>query len=378
MTARPEREVRTPRAHGLAAACTRTLLDSRAGAGHAVDPVRAVLSVVAAHHADAPLRPEELAALTDLMRVRLREDLLAEGDAAGGGTRFGNGGAFSGKRERPPANGEPLMHDDGPWALLLRLVEADDHLTLCRLREACGFEPDPASAEVQAHLVGVAASPVLGEALATVPRYTFDWSAGTGAGEWTPQRLADHLAAVGARVGIGRYLEDRDVYTTDAYRGVGGERRTVHLGVDLFVPEGFPVHAPLAGVVHLAAENPVPRDYGPLVVLEHRTGGGRPFYTLYGHLSRHTLVEVRAGQSVEAGQAFATVGSAEENGGWVPHVHLQILTGLLGLGADVPGVAARSDLPLWRSVCPDPGPLLGLPEGTRAAPGRYGPGGAAP
>ena len=119
-------------------------------------------------------------------------------------------------------------------------------------------------------------------------------------------------------------------------------------------------------------DNAVPLDYGPVVILEHATcpgGSGRRFFTLYGHLARLTLDRLAVGQKVAAGERFGTVGTEVENGGWAPHVHLQVLTSLLGRGVDVPGVGVRGDLSLWRSVCPDPDFLLRIPEGTSAAPG---------
>ena len=248
----------------------------------------------------------------------------------------------------------------------------DDDLARFRVRDACGYEADPRAPAVRRFLARTPARPVLGERpLADVPRLTFDWSAGTGAASWTPQRLFAQLAENGAQFGLGRYLEDRDVYTGVAYATPdgSGERRSVHLGVDLVVPAGSAVFAPLGGVVHALNDNAAPQDYGPVVILAHVTDTGEDFFTLYGHLARTTLTALRVGQEVTAGERFSTVGTQDENGGWVPHVHLQVLTSLLGLGVDVPGVGAPADLGVWRSVCPDPNLLLGLPEGTRADPG---------
>jgi murein DD-endopeptidase MepM/ murein hydrolase activator NlpD len=253
-----------------------------------------------------------------------------------------------------------------------RVAEADGGLARFRFRAAHGYEADPSARAVRRFLATVRAHPVvLDRPAAQVPRLTFDWSAGSGAAGWTAQRLFAHLREHGAQLGLGRYLEDRDVYTTQAYAtGDGsGQRRTVHLGVDLLVPAGTAVSAPLDGVVHDLHDNAAPQDYGPVVVLAHRTDAGEGFFTLYGHLSRVTLDRLTIGQPVTGGERFATVGTYDENGGWVSHVHVQVLTSLLGMGVDVPGVCARRDLPVWRSVCPDPNLLLGLPEGTSATPG---------
>ncbi len=345
---------RAPRVCGLAVACAYTV-DVRSGPWTGTDAVRALLPLVAGYHEVAPLDPLELELLPDLIRTRLALSVAMAGWQHG----------------RDPANAYLLVSQDQVWALLRLLVAEDPRLTLCRLRDACGYEPDPSAREVRQHLAVTAASPVLGAELARMPRLTFDWSAGTGAGSWTPERLSARLAEAGAQVGIGRYLEDRDVYTSGQYapEDSSGERRTVHLGVDLFVPEGSGVFAPLDGVVHAAHDNASPLDYGPVVILEHRTGAGVPFFTLFGHLSRETLDVLEPGREVKAGERIATVGRTDENGGWAPHVHVQLLTDLLGRGTDVPGVCPRSEVAVWQSVAPDPNLLLGIPEGTRADPG---------
>ena len=61
---------------------------------------------------------------------------------------------------------------------------------------------------------------------------------------------------------------------------------------------------------------------------------------------------------MRAGDRIATFGRPAENGGWAPHVHVQVLLDLIGLGVDVPGVAPRGELALWRSLSPDPALLL--------------------
>lgn len=340
---------RAPRVCGLAVACAYAMFDRP-------DPVTAVLPLVAGYHEVAPLTPAELDLLLELVRTRLALSMVMAGW----------------QHARDPDNAYLLVSQAQVFPLLQRLEAVDDDLARFRFRDACGYEADPRARAVRRYLALTPARPVLGDRpLSQIPRLTFDWSSGTGAGEWTAQRLFRNLAEAGAEVGIGRYLEDRDVYTTQAYAGADGSgpRRSVHLGVDLFVPAGTPVSAPLDGVVHALHDNAAPQDYGPVVILAHTTDAGEEFFTLYGHLTRSTLPALSVGQKVAAGERFATVGTEQENGGWAPHVHLQVLTALLGMGVDVPGVGAPADLGLWRSVCPDPNLLLGLPEGTRADPG---------
>jgi 4-aminobutyrate aminotransferase-like enzyme len=139
----------------------------------------------------------------------------------------------------------------------------------------------------------------------------------------------------------------------------------VHLGLDLFTETGVPVHAPLDGTVHSFADNAGALDYGPTIVLEHRVDGLR-FYTLYGHLSRTSLEGLASGQPVARGQRLGWIGAAHENGGWPPHLHLQLIANRLGRRGDFPGVATPSERGIWTSVCPDPSALAGLSEGACA------------
>ena len=113
-------------------------------------------------------------------------------------------------------------------------------------------------------------------------------------------RIFEAMREAGAAVGVGRYGEPRLLYSSPLFVDDSQQRRTIHLGVDLFAPPGTPVRSPLTGVVHLAADNAAPLDYGPVVVLRHVTSEGDEFYTLYGHLSRASLEGLVEGQPIAA------------------------------------------------------------------------------
>src|SRR4029077_21199272 len=102
-------------------------------------------------------------------------------------------------------------------------------------------------------------------------------------------------------------------------------------------------------------------DYGPLVILRHSTGE-EAFLTLYGHLSADSLEGLDVGQPVRRGEPFARVGTRDENGGWPPHVHVQVILDLLGRDADFPRVAPARERALWTSLSPDPNLLLHIPK----------------
>ncbi len=175
------------------------------------------------------------------------------------------------------------------------------------------------------------------------------------------EQLFARIAGADPPVGIGRYNEERVLYRHSPLFDGAGERRSVHLGIDLFVVEGSPVFAPLPARVFAFADNARLGDYGPTVILDHELDGMR-FYTLYGHLSRATLDTVQIGAVLEAGRNFAEIGDIHENGGWPPHLHFQIIAELADADGDFPGVAAPSERDRYLRLCPDPNLILGIPD----------------
>ena len=177
-------------------------------------------------------------------------------------------------------------------------------------------------------------------------------------------RVDAAMRDAGARIAIGRYDEPRLLYSSPLFAGTSGpldERRTIHLGLDIFADAGTPVFAPMDGTIHGSAYNPASLDYGGVIVLRHTIDDGTPLYSLYGHLSRASLEDVEPGRVVRRGERFAALGSANENGGWTPHLHFQLFTDLVDLGTNVPGVARPSQRGAWRSLCPDPNLIVGIP-----------------
>ncbi len=166
------------------------------------------------------------------------------------------------------------------------------------------------------------------------------------------------MARAGTRCAYGRWGEERALYSSEHFAGEGGERRSVHLGVDLFCAAGTPVHSPLPAVVEIVANNARELDYGPMVILRHRNAGGLAFFTLYGHLGPECLDTLRAGQRLDAGEVFANVGGPPVNGNWPPHLHFQVVLDLLDLGREFPGVARPSEARRWLALSPNPAPFF--------------------
>ncbi|MDO9524917.1 MAG: peptidoglycan DD-metalloendopeptidase family protein [Gemmobacter sp.] len=163
--------------------------------------------------------------------------------------------------------------------------------------------------------------------------------------------------------GLGLYGENRTVYATAQFADAASpERRTVHLGIDVFAPAGTPMFAPLAGRVRHVTYNADPLDYGNTLILDHDLNG-LTFHTLYGHLGS-TLPDLLApGDTVAQGQLIAHLGDWGENGGWAPHVHFQIMTTMLEqTQGNFFGVGHSSLWDIWAEICPDPNLILRLPD----------------
>ncbi|NND70239.1 MAG: aminotransferase class III-fold pyridoxal phosphate-dependent enzyme [Rhodothermales bacterium] len=173
------------------------------------------------------------------------------------------------------------------------------------------------------------------------------------------RRIANILADTGATCAVGRYREPRLCYQADQYSEEGIADRTVHLGLDVFKPAGTTVRAVLDGTVSGVSATGNHLDYGHVLILKHRVEDTQ-FYSLYGHLSKESISQFQIGDRITGGQAIATLGDTDENGGWVPHLHFQILVDMLGYSDTFPGVASPDEIHIWEDICPDPNRLLRL------------------
>ena len=329
------------------------------------NPIAAAAAVVGGYHRERPLAESEIAAIFPLIAIRLCVSVCLSAR----------------RRTTDPENAYLTVSEEPAWRALERLRDVPPRLAEYVFRRACGLPPCPASPALERWLEknrGTFGSVVDADLSSAV---VFDLSVGSpdvssplDAGDTADvtERVFRRIRESGAEAAIGRYDEARLVYSSDAFAGPGGERperRTVHLGVDVFVAPGTRVLAPLEGKVHSVRDNAARLDYGPTVVLEHRPEGAPPFFTLYGHLSRGSLSGLGEGGAVAKGETIGRVGEPPENGDWPPHVHFQLVTDMLGRRGEFPGVAAASEREIWLSLCPDPSPILGRSV-RRVGPGR--------
>ena len=318
-------------------------------------PERAFAAFVAGYSQVAPLSGAQLDLLWPLLLTRLAVSVT-------------NSALM--KRERPD---DPyvVVSEAPAWRFLERARAIAEAQMRARLRAACGMHASDAAARVRAWLDAQRGSfaPVMGVDLARIPAGSL--SVRTSLVPRDPTAMThDETLSLGSAAGVGAkwvgsYGEPRAVYTAPAFRKGAhpiADRRSVHLGVDVFLPAGTPVHAPCDGVVDTVEFRDVRLDYGGMVVLRHETPEGDPFWTLYGHLSRESADALHAGERISRGTCFASLGDVHENGGWDPHLHFQLAMVTDGMAGDWPGVADPDDLETWQAICPNPAALLNLPD----------------
>lgn len=155
---------------------------------------------------------------------------------------------------------------------------------------------------------------------------------------------------------IGRYDELRGVYTTPLFTS-GAAPRCLHVGVDLGAPVGAAVHAYDDGEVILAGYNGAEGDYGHTLVCAHALDGA-PLYVLLGHLSAHSRLHSPVGRRFRRGEVLGWLGDLDENGGWPPHVHVQLSLERPSV-PDLPGAVALADRAAALRQYPDPRRILG-------------------
>ncbi|MBP6773255.1 MAG: aminotransferase class III-fold pyridoxal phosphate-dependent enzyme [Gemmatimonadaceae bacterium] len=328
------------------------------------DPLAAAADVAAGYHAVMPLTTDEIAALFSLMRMRLAVSACL---------------AARQQAERPDL--AYLGISQGPISRTLPLLTAiHPRFAHYTLRAACGLPAVPHAPRVERWLSTHAPTfaPLVGHDLRSARVAPI--SLGVGSVLLSSNPAENTAAAVDARVsrviseqqavlGAGGYDEARVMYEFASESGAADsittERRTIHMGLDLSMPAGTPLFAPFPGEVHSFEFADQHHDYGPLIVLRHHLAddgaGAAEFFSLYGHLSVDSLDGLYVGQPIAQGAEFARIGSAPTNGDWWAHVHVQLVTDMLDVRCNIDGAVRPSQRDVWRSLCPDPNLMLGIP-----------------
>ena len=321
------------------------------------DPLSAALPVVEGYHNLFPLMEEELEMLYILVAMRLSISVTKSAI----------------NREKEPDNQYLLISEAPAWEVFKKWRMISRDFACYSFRKACGFSAHPLENTFKSwasdHSVSLSS---LFPSIAKERIHPLDLSV---SGSWIGdsekavdldlfQYKIEHLQRkVPEKIIAGGYLEPRALYGTEAYDKMGNngkESRTVHLGIDLWVPSGTPVHTLFDGEVITAVNDVGDKEYGGLIILKHREDD-ITFYTLYGHLAIESTLKHRAGDRINKDQLLGLIGNYPENGNWAPHLHFQIMLSLLNYVDDFPGVTYPNELGIWNSICPDPNLLFQQP-----------------
>ena len=332
----------------LAIALAYALLDQ-------TDLYTAMRALISGYVAEFPLQEPEAEVLYDLMRMRLVASVCIS----------------SRRAKEHPENDYLLISQTPAFALLERLDRIDPEFMVALCRTAAGFTATKGVKALRDHLARAPVAPLFLPELNHAARIAV-LTDGTHADmpafsdkrfdAWFAAQRPIQLPQDVAFYGFGPYGEKRSVYQTDQFADAASpERRTKHLGIDVFAPAGTPVYAPLAGEVAFVTYNADPLDYGNTLILKHLTPDGTPFWTLYGHLGGSLPGLLQVGQKVAPGQLIAHLGDWHENGGWAPHIHFQVMSSLLAQDqGNFFGVGHESLWDVWSAICIDPNLILRL------------------
>lgn len=342
--------VHSPVVAELAVACAYAMLGE-------ASPIEAAAQIVSGYHAEYPLQDEEFAVIMDMIMARLAISVT-----------------ISAARRASEAKDPYLFVSEKPaWDLLRKLSAIDRHIATGILRQACGLEAAPGARRIREWLSANRRNlaPLMNPHPARQDKFVLNLgspeeplAAASAAQDHAgaDRAYAELVREHGFTLGLGPWGERRIIYTAPFFASVltEGKRRNLHLGVDLFAPAGTEMFTPLAAKVVAATINPEPQDYGGLILLEHEPEPGLRFWTLWGHLDHASVRERRIGERLAAGAFVARLGGYAENGGWAPHVHLQLSTVPYDDVAIVPGVGEEAFIEVWEDLFPRPYDFAGL------------------
>ncbi len=318
------------------------------------NPLAAALPIVKGYHTSFPLKEAELEHLYSAVAMRLIISITKSAI----------------NKIKEPDNEYLLISEKTVWETLKKWSNISSEFALFSFRIACGFAAHPN--EEKFNKWAATTTFQLTDLFPTIQKnkiQPLDLSvSSTWIGhqeefndldlfEYKINKLQTNNPS---KIIAGGYLEPRPLYTStdfDTLGNNGRESRTIHLGVDFWLPTQTPIHALLSGEVVVCYNNAGNKLYGGLIILKHNIQNFH-FYTLYGHLSIESVSNKKVGDTIKKGDCIGYLGNRKENGNWVPHLHFQILLSLLDYKKDFPGVANFNEIDTWKSICPNPNLLF--------------------
>ncbi|WP_452598874.1 aminotransferase class III-fold pyridoxal phosphate-dependent enzyme [Pontimicrobium sp. MEBiC01747] len=323
---------------------------------HHNNPLQAALPIVKGYHSTFSLQEEELKYLYITIAMRLVISVTKSAI----------------NKQKEPDNTYLLISEKPAWEVLKKWSRIHPEFAEYAFRNACGFTAHPKEKQFQKWASENQFK--LSKLFPTINNdeaFLLDLSVSS---KWVGHqedfndlelfqlKINQLQKKIPNKVIAGGYLEPRPLYTSTEYDTIGNngrESRSIHLGVDYWLPEYTAVHALFDGEVVIAVDNSKYKEYGGLLVLKHDIDN-LTFYTLYGHLTVASATQYQLGDHVKKGNKIAELGNTIENGSWVPHLHFQIMLSLFNYTDDYPGVTYLSEIEIWKSICPNPNLLFKL------------------
>lgn len=321
---------------------------------HKPDPLSAALPIVKGYHKSFPLLEEELPYLYNLVAIRLIISVTKSAI----------------NKQQEPGNDYLLVSEKPAWELLKKWQQTDEEYAHYSFRKACGFAAHPNESKFKKW--AAKNQTTLSSLFPSIDReeiHRLDLSvSSTWIGHQSEFNDLDYFQFKINRLQqeqpnkilAGGYLEARPLYTSSAYDKQGNngpESRSIHLGIDFWLPAGTPVHALFDGEIATATIDEGDKEYGGLIILKHHFND-LEFFTLHGHLSMASIMGKNPGQLIKKGECLGQMGNYPENGNWASHLHFQVILSMLNYKNDFPGVAYPDQLDVWKSLCPDPNLLF--------------------
>ncbi|MDN3491513.1 aminotransferase class III-fold pyridoxal phosphate-dependent enzyme [Winogradskyella bathintestinalis] len=325
---------------------------------HHNDPLEAALPIVKGYHSTFKLQEEELRHLYNAIAMRLVISVTKS--------------ALNKIKE--PGNTYLLISERPAWEILKKWQKISAEFACFSFRYCCNFEAHPNAKAFKNWSTNQKLK--LSELFQTVKKdraHHLDLSVSS---QWIGHqaefndidlfqfKIHQLQKEIPDQIIAGGYLEPRALYTSSAYDKIGNsgkENRTVHLGLDFWLPENTPVYALFDSEVVIAVNDEGDKKYGGLVILKHHTTNFE-FYTLYGHLKTESTKKLSCGLTLKKGDKIAELGTPLENGNWAPHLHFQVMLSLLDYKNDFPGVTYYNQMDVWKSICPNPNLLFNSEE----------------
>ena len=176
--------------------------------------------------------------------------------------------------------------------------------------------------------------------------------------------IKDNIMAAGVKFGISRFAEPRiwDTFTNDTINFGNIASKTIHLGIDLFTEPGTPVYSPLDGRIQYIKARNYAEDEESVLIIKHVTDQGDFFYSLYRHLIVDNDNSLNIGQIIRKGTRLGVIDSKWSSETTIPHLQIQLITNLLGLGVDFPELITASEFNVWVGFSMDPHDFLHIPS----------------